>query len=120
MTPGSLPFPIFDGLSAVTSLELWSDGTIPAEYRARAIEHDRVHPLQLARVRAVRPRLKPAAIEAIIYTAIEKAALRGQALLRDDLKLLGLSETDINTHFPAASRRFAVSQPLLASSSEAA
>lgn len=115
MISGSLPFPIFDGLSAVTSLELWSDGPIPSEYRALAVEHDRTHPRPLARVRAVRPRLKPAAIEAIIYTAIEKAALRGQPLLRDDLKLLGLSETDINTHFAAASRRFAVSQPHLAS-----
>lgn len=118
---GALPFPVFDGFSAAASLSLATDGPINPHHL------DLAHAYDLAALKAApRPArigkitLKPAAIVAIMATAIEKAAIRSGMVHRADFRQLGLAEDEIDRHFREAFLRAAQRRPGLFSCSEAA
>ena len=108
----ALPFDIFPGFSAAESLSLSTDGAIDAAHMALAEAHDMAapHPRRPS-ARIARVTLKPEAVTANMATAIEKAALREQALTRAELLSLGLSAAEIDRHFSAALRRAMAARP---------
>lgn len=110
----ALPFPLIDGLSAEHSLSLSTDGALPPGHREAARAWDGAHPLPSPfRVRLGATRLKDEAIVHIIATAIEKVALRGDALTRADLETLGLAPAEIDRNFAAGLRLAVMRHPVL-------
>lgn len=117
MSPHSapaLPFPLIDGLSAEHSLSLSTDGALPPGHVEAARAWDSAHPLPGPfRVRLGAIRLKDEAIVRVIATAIEKVAMRGDALTRADLEGLGLAPAEIDRNFAEALRRAVLRHPVL-------
>lgn len=107
-------FPIFPGFSALDSLSLSTDGPIsPAQY-AEARAHDAAHPLNpppAARLGNIR--LKPAEAAARMAVAIEQAACRSGLVTRDDFRLWGFTESEIDAHALPAYRQAVANRPAL-------
>jgi hypothetical protein len=110
-----LPFPVFQGFSAVSSLSLSSDGPIPAEHWHLAHAHDAANrnaprPLRLGKVT-----IKPAAILAIMVRIILKEAARKGTVMREDFLRYGLNPIDVDRHFAQALRHAGLLHPGLSS-----
>jgi len=116
----TLPFPVFQGFTAVQSLSLSTDGRIDPRLLDLAHAHDRTAPPADQPARIGKITLKPAAIVRIMATAIERAVVRSGTVHRLDFKQLGLKDAEIDRHFQEAFLRASQRQPRLYVSGEAA
>lgn len=113
-----LPFPVFDGFTAVASLSLSTDGTIPSHLWDQARAHDAAQPRSRSVARLGKVTLKPEAAIRLMVEVILKEAARKGYVLREDFTNHGLKPHDIDRHYGEALRRAALRQPGLINATE--
>lgn len=113
-----LPFPVFPGLSAATSLSLSADGPIEPRLWDLAHAHDQSHPLPRPRLRLGRVTLKADRIVQIMVAIILDELARKGLVLREDFQRHGLKPIEYDRHFEDAMRRAAILCPGLVTGEE--